>query len=39
MADQLTTVSKQRLENRIGRLSEVDMRGVDLAIKVQLALP
>jgi mRNA interferase MazF len=39
MADQLTTVSKQRLENRVGRVSEADMRGVELAIKVQLALP
>jgi mRNA interferase MazF len=38
MADQLTTVSKQRLENRVGRLSEAAMRGVELAIKVQLAL-
>jgi mRNA interferase MazF len=39
MADQLTTVSKQRLGNRVGRLSAIDMRGVELAIKVQLALP
>ena len=38
MADQLATVSKQRLENRIGRLSAADMRAVEQAIKVQLAL-
>ncbi|HUE74932.1 MAG TPA: type II toxin-antitoxin system PemK/MazF family toxin [Pirellulaceae bacterium] len=39
MADQLATVSKQRLDNRIGRLSAADMRAVEQAIKVQLALP
>src|SRR4051812_19415617 len=38
MADQLTTVSKSRLENRVGRLSEADMRAVEQAIKVQLEL-
>ena len=38
MADQLTTVSKARLKNRIGRLSETDMQAVEQAIKVQLEL-
>ena len=38
MADQLTTVSKGRLQNRLGRLSEADMQAVDQAIKVQLEL-
>lgn len=38
MADQLTTVSKLRLINRAGRLSEVDMRKVERAIKIQLGL-
>jgi mRNA interferase MazF len=38
MADQLTTVSKLRIGNRIGRLSAADMRGVEDAIKVQLML-
>jgi mRNA interferase MazF len=38
MADQLATVSKSRLKNRMGRLSEPDMRAVEGAIKVQLAL-
>ena len=38
MADQLTTVSKQRLQNRVGRLSKTDMRAVEQAIKVQLDL-
>jgi mRNA interferase MazF len=38
MADQLTTVSKSRLQNRVGRLSPPDMERVEEAIKVQLAL-
>jgi mRNA interferase MazF len=38
MADQLTTVSKNRLQNRVGRLSGEDLRGVEEAIKVQLGL-
>jgi mRNA interferase MazF len=38
MADQLTTVSKGRLDNRVGRLSKADMQGVEQAIKVQLGL-
>ncbi len=39
MADQMTTVSKARLQNRVGRLSKTDVRAVEEAIKVQLALP
>lgn len=39
MADQLTTVSKLRLINRMGRLSGTDMRKVERAINVQLGLP
>ena len=38
MADQLTTVAKERLTNRIGRLSTREMREVEQAIKVQLGL-
>ena len=38
MADQLTTVSKKRLLNRVGRLSKPDLDGVEQAIKVQLGL-
>ncbi|MFI5455829.1 MAG: type II toxin-antitoxin system PemK/MazF family toxin [Isosphaerales bacterium] len=38
MADQVTTVSKRRLQNRIGRLSKSDMGGVEKALKVQLEL-
>jgi mRNA interferase MazF len=38
MADQLTTVSKRRFQNRVGRLSKNEMRGVEQAIKVQLEL-
>ncbi len=38
MADQLTTVSKARLGERLGRVSEKDMQGVEQAIRVQLGL-
>jgi mRNA interferase MazF len=38
MADQLTTVSKTRLQNRVGKLSQADMRSFEQAIKVQLGL-
>lgn len=38
MADQLTTVSKQRLINRIGNLSNSDIQQVERAIEVQLGL-
>ena len=38
MADQLCTVSKARLKNRVGHLSKGDMQAVEQAIKVQLGL-
>lgn len=38
MADQLTTVSKIRLIDMMGRMSAQDMRKVEQAIRVQLAL-
>jgi len=38
MADQLTTVSKARLRERIGRVSPEQMSGVARAIGVQLQL-
>jgi mRNA interferase MazF len=38
MADQLATVSKSRLQQRIGRLSQDDIGKVEQAIKVQLGL-
>ena len=38
MADQLTTVSKTRLQNLVGRLSKADVEGMEQAIKVQLGL-
>ncbi|MCI0694689.1 type II toxin-antitoxin system PemK/MazF family toxin [candidate division KSB1 bacterium] len=38
MADQLTTVSKQRLLNFTGKLSRADVRKIERAIKVQLGL-
>jgi mRNA interferase MazF len=36
MADQLATVSKERLFRRAGMLSEQDMRKVEEAVKIQL---
>lgn len=38
MADQLTTVSKLRLIDRDGSLTNTDMRKVEHAVKVQLGL-
>ena len=38
IADQLTTVSKIRLDNRLGRLSTDDLKAVEQAIRVQLDL-
>ena len=38
MADQLTTVSKQRLVNQAGRLTQVDMRKLEQAVRIQLGL-
>lgn len=38
MADQIATVSKLRLMNRVGRVSLAEMRGVERAIRVQLDL-
>ena len=38
MADQLTTVAKERLGERIGRLSPADLRKVERVVRVQLGL-
>ena len=38
MADQLTTVSKQRLLNLAGKLSTSDIQKVERAVKIQLEL-
>ena len=38
MADQLTTISKQRLMDRMGKLSGLDMAKVEHAIMIQLGL-
>lgn len=37
-ADQIRTVSKQRLKERLGELSADDLRKVELAILVQLGI-
>jgi mRNA interferase MazF len=39
MADQLTTVSKLRLQSLLGSLSPSDLRQVERVVKVQLGLP
>lgn len=38
LADQLTTVSKQRLLNRAGAVTQDEMQQIETAIKVQLNL-
>jgi mRNA interferase MazF len=38
MADQITTVSKQRLAQQVGSLTDKDMRSVEYAVRVQLDL-
>src|SRR5438093_218895 len=38
MADQIITVTKERLSERIGALAPNDMRGVDFALRIQLGL-
>ena len=38
MADQLTTVSKQRLSNQMGYLSREDMQSIERIVKIQLWL-
>lgn len=38
MADQVTTVTKARLESRLGRLTAPDMEAVERAMRVQLGL-
>lgn len=38
MADQIATVSKQRLKSRLGALADHDTRAVERAIRVQLGL-
>lgn len=38
MADQLTTVSKARLTNKVGHLSDADLQKVEHVIQLQLGL-
>ena len=39
MADQIMTADTVRLKSRIDALSKADLNAVDLALRVQLALP
>ena len=38
MADQIMTVSKERLTERMGMLTPEEIRGVDMAMRIQLSL-
>jgi mRNA interferase MazF len=39
MADQLTTVAKERLTSRLGVLDRADLKAVEHVVKIQLNLP
>ena len=39
MADQLTTVAKERLTSQMGILNRSDLKAVERAVKIQLHLP
>ena len=39
MADQLTTVAKERLSSQLGTLTRTDLKAVEHVVKVQLGLP
>lgn len=39
MADQVRTVAKQRISDRMGSLSQPDMRAVERVLRLQLGLP
>ena len=39
MADQLTTVAKERLTTRLGVLNKVDIKVVERVVQIQLGLP
>jgi mRNA interferase MazF len=38
MADQLTTASKQRLVNKLGVISEADLKSIERVVKIQLGM-
>jgi len=38
MADQIMTADKQRLKKRIGKVSPLEMLGIERAIKIQLGI-
>jgi mRNA interferase MazF len=39
MADQLTTVAKERLSSQLGALTRPDLKAVEHVLKIQLGLP
>jgi mRNA interferase MazF len=38
MADQLTTAAKERLVNKLGTISEDDMKAIERVVKIQLGM-
>jgi mRNA interferase MazF len=38
MADQLTTAAKERLVNKLGKISEDDMKAIERVVKIQLGM-
>ncbi len=38
MADQLTTASKERLVNKLGVVSEDEMKSIERIVKIQLGM-
>lgn len=38
MADQLTTASKQRLVDKLGVISEADLKSIERVVKIQLGI-
>jgi mRNA interferase MazF len=38
MADQLTTASKERLVNKLGSVSEDEMKSIERIVKIQLGM-
>lgn len=38
LADQLTTVSKRRFANKMGKIAKADLQAIERAIKIQLGL-
>ena len=38
LADQIMTVSKQRVDNRLGKVGSAGMQAIEVAMRIQLGL-